>query len=84
MGISGSNLQKKGCVINSTICPYCNSNIKFTGNDGSKVQKSLDDLEKQIKKIMELYTLQTQTFVLILWYRNDTGEYKWKPSHSNN
>lgn len=36
---------------NSTTCPYCKSNIQFTGDDGSKVQKSLNDFEKQISKI---------------------------------
>ena len=32
-------------------CPRCNADIRFTGDDGSKVQKAVDDLEKTIKNL---------------------------------
>lgn len=31
-------------------CPHCKSSIRFTGDDGRKVQGALDDLEKTLKK----------------------------------
>jgi hypothetical protein len=36
---------------NSKYCPYCNTLIQFTGDDGRKIEKSLDDLDKNIKKL---------------------------------
>ena len=32
-------------------CPYCHATINFTGDDGRKAQKALDDLEKSLKKL---------------------------------
>lgn len=32
-------------------CPKCACVIRFTGDDGRKVQKSLDDFEKTIKSL---------------------------------
>ena len=33
---------------NSCKCPSCGSEINFTGDDASKVQKAIDDLEKSM------------------------------------
>jgi uncharacterized C2H2 Zn-finger protein len=35
----------------SRSCPYCGTVFQFTGDDGRKVQKALDDLEKTIKNM---------------------------------
>ncbi len=32
-------------------CPRCRTEISFTGDDGRKAQKSIDDLTKSLKKI---------------------------------
>ena len=32
-------------------CPKCRTEIKFTGDDGRKAQKALDDLEKSMKNL---------------------------------
>ena len=32
-------------------CPKCHAAITFTGDDGRKAQRALDDLEKTIKKL---------------------------------
>lgn len=37
----------------SKVCTWCKSTINFTGDDGRKVQKSLDDLEKSLKKMFK-------------------------------
>jgi len=33
----------------SKTCPHCKTEINFKGDDGRKVQKALDDLEKTLK-----------------------------------
>lgn len=35
----------------SRSCPYCGTLFQFTGDDGRKAQKALDDLEKTIKNM---------------------------------
>ena len=35
----------------SRSCPHCACQINFTGDDGRKAQKALDDLEKSLKKL---------------------------------
>ena len=35
----------------SRSCPYCGTVFQFTGDDGRKAQKALDDLEKTIKNM---------------------------------
>ena len=35
----------------SRTCPGCGTQINFTGDDGRKAQKGLDDLEKSLKKL---------------------------------
>jgi ssDNA-binding Zn-finger/Zn-ribbon topoisomerase 1 len=35
----------------SSSCPYCHTVFRFTGDDGRKAQKALDDFEKTIKNI---------------------------------
>lgn len=32
-------------------CPHCGCDIQFTGDDGAKVQRSLDELEKTFKNL---------------------------------
>ncbi len=32
-------------------CPFCKAQIEFTGDDLSKVQRAMDDLEKSIKRL---------------------------------
>ncbi len=32
-------------------CPNCACQINFTGDDGRKTQKALNDLEKSLKKL---------------------------------
>lgn len=34
-------------------CNWCKAEIKFTGDDGRKAQKSLDDFEKSLKKLFK-------------------------------
>ena len=34
-------------------CPSCRAEISFTGDDGRKAQKAMDDLEKTIKNIFK-------------------------------
>lgn len=34
-------------------CPSCRSEIKFSGDDGRKAQKALDDLEKTMKNMFK-------------------------------
>jgi transcription elongation factor Elf1 len=31
-------------------CPYCGLEIQFTGDDGRKAQKALDDLQRTFKR----------------------------------
>ena len=35
----------------SKACPHCKAKIDFKGDDGRKVQKGLDELEKAFKKL---------------------------------
>jgi uncharacterized C2H2 Zn-finger protein len=35
----------------STKCPKCGSITKFTGDDGRKAQKALDDFERSLKNM---------------------------------
>jgi DNA-directed RNA polymerase subunit RPC12/RpoP len=35
----------------SRVCPHCSARIQFTGDDGRKAQKAIDDLEKELKKL---------------------------------
>jgi hypothetical protein len=35
----------------STTCPHCRASIQFTGDDASKVQRSVDDLNKTIRDL---------------------------------
>ena len=37
----------------SKICNWCKTEIEFTGDDGRKIQKSLDDFEKNMKKLFK-------------------------------
>jgi transcription elongation factor Elf1 len=39
-------------------CPSCQSPIQFTGDDGRKVQRELDKLEKTIKKLNRTYRIK--------------------------
>ncbi len=32
-------------------CPYCQTEIRFSGDDGRKTQKELDDFEKSLKDL---------------------------------
>ena len=32
-------------------CPHCGTMLNFTGDDGRRAQKALDDLERSIKKL---------------------------------
>lgn len=32
-------------------CPFCAIEIKFTGDDGRKAQRALDDLERTFKRL---------------------------------
>jgi len=32
-------------------CPYCNTTIRFTGDDGRRVQIAVDDLERTLKRM---------------------------------
>jgi len=34
-------------------CPSCRAEISFTGNDGRKAKKAIDDFEKSIKKMFK-------------------------------
>ncbi|MCW7467799.1 hypothetical protein ND864_18920 [Leptospira levettii] len=34
----------------SMTCPHCNATIVFSGDDGRKIQKSMDDFLKKLKK----------------------------------
>ncbi|WP_417333897.1 hypothetical protein, partial [Halarcobacter sp.] len=34
-------------------CNWCKTEIKFTGDDGRKIQKSLDNFEKSMKKMFK-------------------------------
>lgn len=36
---------------NSRLCPSCGTRIEFSGDDGRKAQKAIDDLKKTIKKV---------------------------------
>ena len=42
---------------NSKHCPYCNILIEFSGDDGRKVQKGIDKLNKSIKKLNRKFKL---------------------------
>lgn len=35
----------------SKICPNCGAEFKFAGDDGRKIQKALDDVEKELKQL---------------------------------
>jgi transposase-like protein len=35
----------------SRTCPSCRAEIRFTGDDGQKAQRALDDLERSIKNL---------------------------------
>jgi hypothetical protein len=35
-------------------CPSCCAEITFSGDDGRKIQKAIDDLEKNIKKTFKI------------------------------
>lgn len=35
----------------SRACPWCSVVVEFTGDDGRKVQRGLDDFEKALKRI---------------------------------
>lgn len=39
-------------------CPYCEAIFRFTGDDGRKVQRALDDLERQLKKVSRKLTIK--------------------------
>lgn len=32
-------------------CPYCGTVIEFTGDDGRRVQKAVDDLERTLRRM---------------------------------
>lgn len=32
-------------------CPHCGATFNFTGDDGSRVQRALDDFERSIKRL---------------------------------
>jgi len=34
-------------------CPRCRAEISFTGDDGRKAQKAIDDLEKSLKNMFK-------------------------------
>ncbi len=34
-------------------CPSCRAEISFTGDDGRKAQKAIDDFEKSLKKMFK-------------------------------
>lgn len=42
----------------SARCPYCGTVFDFKGDDGRKVQKALDDLEKAIKHLNKNLTFK--------------------------
>lgn len=42
----------------SITCPSCQSPIEFTGDDGSKMQKELDNFEKSIKKLNRTFLIK--------------------------
>lgn len=35
------------------VCPSCRSEIRFSGDDGRKTQKALDDLDKTMKNLFK-------------------------------
>lgn len=39
-------------------CPYCAAKFRFTGDDGRKVQRGLDDLERQLRKLSRKLTIR--------------------------
>jgi uncharacterized C2H2 Zn-finger protein len=42
----------------STKCPKCSSVVKFTGDDGRKVQKALDDFERSLKNMSKSFKIR--------------------------
>jgi len=32
-------------------CPFCSVEIRFTGDDGRKAQRALDDLERTVRRL---------------------------------
>lgn len=43
---------------NSKICPHCKKTIKYEGDDLSKIQKSLDDFERSLKKLSKTLNIK--------------------------
>jgi Zn finger protein HypA/HybF involved in hydrogenase expression len=41
----------------STKCPKCSSITKFTGDDGRKAQKALDDFERSLKNMSKSFKI---------------------------
>lgn len=39
-------------------CPYCGTMIEFTGDDGRKVQKAVDDLERSLKRASRIIKIK--------------------------
>ncbi len=35
----------------TTQCPFCGATIRFSGDDGSKVQRAVDDLEQKVRDL---------------------------------
>jgi Zn finger protein HypA/HybF involved in hydrogenase expression len=43
---------------NQRRCPHCHQSIRFAGDDASKIQKSLDNLERTIKNLNKKLTIK--------------------------
>lgn len=39
-------------------CPNCGAKFRFAGDDGRKIQKALDDLEKEVKRLSTTINLR--------------------------
>jgi CDGSH-type Zn-finger protein len=39
-------------------CPYCSTTFKFSGDDGRKAQRAVDDLERTLKRLSRKITIK--------------------------
>jgi hypothetical protein len=39
-------------------CPYCSTTFEFSGDDGRKAQRTLDDLERALKRLPRKITIK--------------------------
>lgn len=39
------------CPGRSRTCPHCRTVIEFSGDDASKIQRAVDDLERTLKRV---------------------------------